>query len=99
MAASRGICGLQGEAESARQQVVELRERDGLIERLRDGLRAENEAFAPAVVAAGGSAPTNVHRHTEHPYRDRRIARYDTRAEIAGSPPHRPLTSLPRERT
>jgi uncharacterized protein len=39
-----------------------------------DGLRAENDAFARAIVASGGSAPTRVHMQTDHPYSDHRIA-------------------------
>ncbi len=39
-----------------------------------DGLRVENEAFAQAIVAAGGSAPARVHMQTDHPYSDHRIA-------------------------
>lgn len=43
-----------------------------------DGLRTENEAFARAVVAAGGGAPTRVHMQTDHPYSDHRIALQET---------------------
>ena len=39
-----------------------------------DGFRAEGEAFAQAIVAAGGSAPTHVHMQADHPYSDHRIA-------------------------
>jgi uncharacterized protein len=39
-----------------------------------DGFRTENEAFARAVVAAGGTAQTRVHMQTDHAYSDHRIA-------------------------
>jgi uncharacterized protein len=46
-----------------------------------DGFRAENEAFARAVVEAGGRAPTRVHMQTDHAYSDHRIALEDTVAK------------------
>lgn len=46
-----------------------------------DGLRAEAEAFARAVEAAGGAVPTRVHMQTDHPYSDHRIALEDTVAK------------------
>lgn len=43
-----------------------------------DGFRIENEAFARAIVAAGGRVPTHVHMQTDHPYSDHRIELQET---------------------
>lgn len=49
-----------------------------LIVTANDGLRAENEAFAKAIVTAGGSGPTRVHMGTDHAYSDHRIVLQET---------------------
>jgi len=46
-----------------------------------DGLRAEDEAFAHAIAAAGGRAPRLVHMPTDHPYSDHRIELLETVAK------------------
>jgi hypothetical protein len=43
-----------------------------------DGFRAENEAFARAVVAAGGRAPARMHMQADQAYSDPPIALEET---------------------